>query len=155
VSIVSWLRERAGELAKFGTVGVAGIFVDAGIFNLLRLGPLEAADKVITAKLIASIVATLFAWVAHRWWTFRGRQTRRPGREIVIFALINGSALAIQAIVLAISHHWLGYTSALADNFYAYGIGLPLGTVVRYVGYRSFVFTDASDATTESPEREE
>ncbi|WP_084626462.1 GtrA family protein [Demequina aurantiaca] len=150
VSIGTWVRGRAGELAKFGTVGVAGIFVDAGVFNLLLLGPLAVENKVITAKIIASVVSTIFAWAAHRWWTFNDRRGHRPVRELVIFALVNGAALAAQAGVLAISHYWLGLTGALADNFFAYGIGLPLGTVLRYVGYRAFVFnhdtTSAADA---------
>jgi putative flippase GtrA len=129
-------------LAKFGTVGVAGIFVDAGVFNMLLLGPLAAEDKVITAKIIASVVSTIFAWAAHRWWTFKGRRGHRPVKELVIFAIVNGAALLAQALVLAISHHWLGFDSPLADNFFAYAIGLPLGTVVRYLGYRTLVFTN-------------
>lgn len=151
MSIATWARGRAGELAKFGTVGVAGIVVDAGVFNLLLLGPLSVDNKVITAKIIASLVSTLFAWAAHKWWTFSARRGQRPLKELLIFALVNGAALAAQAIVLAISHYVLGFTSTLADNFFAYAIGLPLGTVIRYVGYRTLVFTDddapAADAT--------
>lgn len=153
VSIGTWVRERAGELAKFGTVGVAGIVVDAGVFNLLLHGPLAANNKVITAKIIASVVSTVFAWAAHRWWTFSGRRSHRPMKELVVFALVNGAALAAQAGVLAISHYVLGFTGTVADNFFAYAIGLPLGTVVRYVGYRTLVFNDvetdaqAADAT--------
>lgn len=145
------MRERAGELAKFGTVGVAGIVVDAGVFNLLLLGPLADADKVITAKIIASVVATLFAWVAHRWWTFRTRRGHRPLKELIIFALVNGAAVGAQALVLAISHHWWGFTGPVADNFFAYGVGLPLGTIMRYLGYRMFVFNDEVDAGPEAP----
>lgn len=144
VSIGTWVRGRAGELAKFGTVGVVGIFVDAGVFNLLLLGPLAASNKVITAKIIASLVSTIFAWAAHRWWTFSGRRSNRPLRELFVFAVVNGAALTAQAAVLAVSHYWLGYTSTLADNFFAYAIGLPLGTVVRYIGYRALVFNDTS-----------
>ncbi|WP_430868520.1 GtrA family protein [Demequina aurantiaca] len=151
VSIGTWVRGRAGELAKFGTVGIAGIVVDAGVFNLLLLGPLSAADKVITAKIIASVASTLFAWAAHRWWTFRGRRGNTPAKELAIFVLVNGAALAAQAGVLAISHYVLGLTGPLADNFFAYAIGLPLGTVVRYVGYRTFVFTANDAPADESP----
>lgn len=150
-----WWRQHAGELARFGTVGVAGIVVDAGVFNLLRLGPLSpdavvagGVDRVVTAKIIATLVAILFAWVSHRVWTFKDRKTGRPARELLVFVVVNAVALGIQAGVLAITHHGLGLTSALADNISAYAIGLPLGTVARYFGYKAFVFTgdDSRDA---------
>ncbi|PKQ25501.1 MAG: GtrA family protein [Actinobacteria bacterium HGW-Actinobacteria-4] len=152
MSIIQWFRDRAQELGKFGTVGVAGVFVDAGTFNLLLLGPLAAESKVITAKVIATGVAIVFAWVSHRLWTFSDRRSLHPVREFLIFGAVNGIALVIQAGVLAISHYVLGFTSPLADNIAAYAVGLPLGTIARYAGYRMFVFTGV---TASEPVREE
>lgn len=140
-------KDRAAELSKFGTVGLAGVFVDAGVFNLLLLGPLAADNKVLTAKIIATTVAIVFAWVSHRLWTFRERRSHHPVREFVLFGAVNGVALLIQAGVLALSHYGLGLTSAVADNIAAYGVGLPLGTLARYAGYRLLVFTGVTDVT--------
>ncbi|MEX0914002.1 MAG: GtrA family protein [Demequina sp.] len=136
---------RAPELSKFGAVGIAGVFVDAGVFNLLLLGPLAADNKVLTAKIIATSVAIVFAWVSHRLWTFADRRVHHPVREFVLFAVVNGVALVIQAGVLAVSHYGLGLTSQVADNIAAYGVGLPLGTIARYAGYRLLVFTGVTD----------
>jgi putative flippase GtrA len=146
VSILQSIRDRAHELGKFGTVGLAGVFVDAGTFNLLLLGPLAAEQKVITAKVIATIVAIIFAWVSHRLWTFSDRRALHPLREFIVFGAVNGFALVIQAGVLAVSHYALGFTSNLADNVAAYAVGLPLGTIARYVGYRMFVFTGVASS---------
>ncbi|WP_062524715.1 GtrA family protein [Demequina rhizosphaerae] len=144
--LLRWVRERAGELARFGLVGVAGIVVNLGVFNLLRLGPLgpdaEFAgddDRVVTAKVIATLVSILFAWVAHREWTYRGRRRHRPARELVLFGLVNAAALAVEAATLFVSHHWWGFTSLLADNV-ASLVGIGLGTITRYIGYALFVF---------------
>ncbi|WP_062317628.1 GtrA family protein [Demequina maris] len=144
--LLRWVRERAGELARFGVVGVAGIVVNLGVFNLLRLGPLSPEaeiagddDRVVTAKIIATLVSILFAWVAHREWTYRGRRRHRPARELVLFGLVNGAALAVEAGTLFASHHWWGFTSLLADNV-ASLVGIGLGTITRYVGYALFVF---------------
>lgn len=144
--IVRWMRAHARELGKFGVVGVAGIVVNLGVFNLLRLGPLSPTaevggetDRVLTAKILATLVSILFAWAAHRSWTFRGRSTRRPLGELLVFGLVNGVAIAAEAGVLAISHYVLDYTSLLADNVAAV-IGIGLGTVLRYVGYTLVVF---------------
>jgi len=146
--VLAWIRSHAGELGRFGVVGVAGVIVNLGVFNLLRLGPLSEdstvlgeQDRVVTAKVIATLVSIVFAWVAHRQWTFRGLRTHRPGRELLIFGLVNLIAIVAEAGVVAISHYVLAFTSLAADNL-ASLIGIGLGTVLRYVGYKVFVFTD-------------
>lgn len=144
--MTGWVRARAGELTRFSVVGVAGVVVNLGVFNLLRLGPLAPdatvagdADRVVTAKIIATLVSILVAWFAHRGWTYRGRRRHRPARELVLFGLVNGAALVVEAAVVYVSHHWWGFTSLWADNV-ASVVGIGLGTVTRYVGYALFVF---------------
>lgn len=146
MSLTTWIKHRAGQLTRFGVVGAAGVFVNLGVFNLLRLGPLgpsgDAAgddNRVVTAKIIATVVSILFAWLAHRGWTFRGLQRHRPTRELVLFGAVNVVALVLEAGVLAISHYGLGFTSALADNVAAL-LGIGMATVVRYTGYSLMVF---------------
>ena len=148
-----WLRRRAPQLARFGAVGVAGVVVNLGVFNLLRLGPLapdaELAgddDRVVTAKIIATLASIAFAWWAHRGWTFRGGRRHRPASEMALFALVNAVALALEAGVVAVSHHGLGLTSLLADNV-ASLIGIGVGTVARYAGYALLVFDADPDKT--------
>jgi putative flippase GtrA len=146
--VLAWIRSHAGELGRFGVVGVAGVIVNLGVFNLLRLGPLSEdstvlgeQDRVVTAKVIATLVSIVFAWVAHRNWTFRGLRTHKPARELLVFGLVNLIAIITEAGVVAISHYVLAFTSLAADNI-ASLIGIGLGTVLRYVGYKVFVFTD-------------
>lgn len=149
--VTAWVRARAGQLSRFAVVGVAGVVVNLGTFNALRLGPLSPdaevagdADRVVTAKVIATLVSIAFAWWAHRGWTFRGGRRHGASREIVLFAVVNGVALGIEAATVAVSHHGLGYTSLLANNV-ASLIGIGLATVARYAGYALFVF-HADDA---------
>lgn len=159
MSAATWTRQRAGQLARFGAVGVAGVVVNLVVFNLLRLGPLapdaEVAgdeDRVVTAKVIATLVSIGFAWAAHRGWTFRGGSRHRPARELVLFGAVNAVALGLEAAVVAISHHGLGYTSLLADNV-ASVIGIGVGTVARYAGYSLFVFEADPGARDAGPPR--
>jgi putative flippase GtrA len=146
--MLAWVRSHAGELGRFGVVGVAGVIVNLAVFNLLRLTVLSedseflgAQDRVITAKVIATLVSILFAWVAHRSWTFRTHKTHRPVRELVVFALVNLVAIVAEAGTLAVSHYVFAFTSLAADNV-ASVIGIGIGTVLRYVGYKVFVFVD-------------
>ena len=62
---------RAFSLSQFAAVGVVALVVDLGLFNLLRFGPGELLDdRPITAKVIATVVATLVSWMGNRHWTF-------------------------------------------------------------------------------------
>lgn len=135
---------RVGELARFGSVGLLAYVVDVGLFNLLRFGPGELlGEKPLTAKVVSVAVATLVAWVGNRYWTFSRQRSRRRGRELGLFVLVNAGGMGIAVGCLAFSHYVLDLTSPLADNVSANVVGLALGTAFRYVMYRRFVFTGA------------
>ena len=125
------------EMIKFGVVGLLAFIIDIGLANLLWHTVLS--DKVTTAKIISGIVATLFAWVGNRQWTFRHRRSRPAHHEVPLFFGVNGVALLISAVTLYVSHYGLGYVSILADNV-ATIIGIGLGTLFRFWAYRKFVF---------------
>lgn len=139
----SGLRRLARELVSFGLVGAVAFIVDTGVFNLLRYaGPRLLEDKPLTAKVIAVSVATLVAWLGHRYWTFHRRRRVAVRRELVLFAVMNVIGLVIALACLAFSHYVLGLTSPLADNVSANGVGLVLSTLFRFVAYRNWVFTE-------------
>jgi len=145
VTVSAALRCRVGlvrELGAFGVVGLTGYAVDVGVFNLLRYAgdPGVLEHKPLTAKVISVVVATLVTYLGNRHWTWRGRPRRRVHREATMFVVVNMVGLAISLVCLAVSHYLLGYTSALADNISANGVGLVLGTSFRFWGYRTHVF---------------
>lgn len=146
-----WLRTRAGFLARFGAVGVAGVVVNLGVFNLLRLGPLSPDatvagndDRVVTAKVIATVVSIVFAWTAHRGWTYKGRRRHHAVLELVLFGAVNVVAISVEAATVALTHHGFGWTSLLADNLSSL-VGIGLGTIARFVGFSLFVFARYDD----------
>lgn len=136
------MRRGVAELARFGTVGAFAYVIDVGTFNLLVHagggGPL--AHKPLTAKVIAALLATLFAYVANRQWTWRYRARRGFVREYGLFLAFNIVALGITIVPLAVSRYVLGLDGALADNIAANIIGVALGTAFRFWSYRRWVF---------------
>ena len=130
------------ELAKFGTIGAISYVIDVSIFNALRFASDEGLlhDKPLTAKAISVAVATTFAYFGNRFWTFKHRARTPFRREYVLFFALNGVAMAIALFCIWISHYVLNYTTPLADNISANVIGLVLGTVFRFWGYRKWVF---------------
>ena len=136
------------EATKFGIVGLTGVALQFVVFNVLRYagpgGNGVLADKPITAQVIAIGAATVITYLGNRYWTYHHRERGNPLRELPIFILLNGIAIAIGAVCLAFSHYVLGLTSPLADNVSGNVIGLGLGTLFRFWSYRKFVFTGAS-----------
>jgi putative flippase GtrA len=142
--IVALVKLLWRELAKFGVVGGIGFFIDTGIFVWLITGPME--DSAVKAKIVATGVATIFSWVANRYWTFRNRRQANVLRELVLFLIMNGIGAGIQAGFVFIAKYLLDITSAGGMVLFGNVIGLGFATVFRFIAYRLWVFSEAVEA---------
>src|SRR5262245_5323221 len=86
----SELARLVREVAKFGVVGVAGIFVNLGVFNLLRHG---TSLQVVRASVLATVVAIAFNYVGFRYFTYRERDRNGRTREIGLFLAFSAVGL--------------------------------------------------------------
>lgn len=129
--------DRLGELLRFAMTGGAAYLADVAVFNLLLLG----ADMAPTwSKILSSVVAIAVAFAGSRWFTWRDRRSDRIGREYALFVLFSVLAAGIQYLCLVVTHHGLGWTSALADNISANVVGMALATAFRFWAFRTYVF---------------
>ena len=129
------------ELLKFGSVGAIAYLVGVGGFNLLVHfpgAPLE--EKPVTASLISGILSVLVAYIGNRFWTWKDRPKHTFQREVTIFFAVNAVGLGFSAASLGISRYVFDLHSALSDNISANIIGVGLGTLFRFFGYRTWVF---------------
>jgi putative flippase GtrA len=131
------------EVLKFGTVGGVAFVIDSGIYLWLLYGPMTGHPT--RAKIIAAFVATIFSWVANRYWTFRHRRQANIVREAVLFAVMNGIGMGIAAACVYVSHWVLGFEDPFSDFIAGSVVGLILGTIFRFFAYRFWVFTDELD----------
>ncbi len=136
------------EVLKFGIVGAIAFVVDVGVMNLLR-NTVMTRTSPRRRRSSRPSVATVFAWIGNRQWTFRHRRNRAAHHEFSLFVLTNGVALAIGAGAIAFSHYVLDRTSLLADNV-ANIVGIGLGTLFRFYAYRKFVFSKDLEGETAS-----
>ena len=130
------------EVAKFGTVGAFAFIVDNGLWWILYHGPLEGSAT--KARIISALVATLFSWVANRFWTFRRRRQANVTREVVLFFIINGVGIIISSGFTWVAQYPLGITDAKWLGF-AGVVGIGVATILRFFAYRFWVFNNELD----------
>lgn len=130
------------EMSAFGVVGAVCFAIDVGVFQFLYT---SAGTGAVTSKLISTLVSTTVAYVGHRYWSFSHRE--RPGvrREYVLFALINGGTLLLGLALVAFVRYPLGQESALVLQV-TNVVSIAIGTAIRFLSYRRWVFPAAASA---------
>lgn len=142
------LPPKYRELAKFMVVGGTSWIIDTALFTLLSHTVLN--NKVITAKAISILIATIFSYIANREWSFSHRGGRERHHEAMLFFLVNGLALLINLVPLALSRYVLGFNTAnytqftvtIVDFIAANIVGTLVGMAFRFWAYRRWVFPD-------------
>ncbi|WP_372696914.1 GtrA family protein [Arthrobacter sp. JSM 101049] len=132
------------EVMKFGVVGGVAFVIDTTIFVWMMNGPMHGSE--VKAKIVAGMVATMFSWVANRYWTFRHRRRASVVRELVLFIIMNGIGLFIAAACVWVTKYWIGLTDPTSLFIAGSVVGLVLGTIFRFFAYRFWVFTEELDA---------
>jgi putative flippase GtrA len=152
VRLVRFLPERfqqiAHEIMKFGLVGVLNTLINLAVFNAL----LVTVDNVgrVKANFVATAVATVFAYLMSRYWTFKHRPSEHStSREFMLFIVFNAIGLGIESTLIGGTVYILGTSTIVAVNI-AKILGLGLGTIFRFWAYRTFVFKPATPAVAES-----
>jgi putative flippase GtrA len=131
------VRQLIREFAKFGVVGVAGLFITNAVYDLLFLhlgvGP-------VTSTTIATIVAMACTYLGNRYWSFRARERTGVVRELVMFAVLNGIGVLIQDAAVAVNYYLLQLGHSKLAGFAALNFGIALATLFRFWSYRRFVW---------------
>ncbi len=137
----SRLRRLAGLGSRFLIVGGLSTLIEIGVFNLLVY---VWGWDVVSAKIVASLVALVNAYFGNREWTFRHRDRRGRINELVLFILTNVACTAIGAGLV-----WLGVELAAGILGRTPGpiavngvnlVSIVIVVALRFVLYHSIVF---------------
>ncbi|MBW4716199.1 GtrA family protein [Saccharothrix obliqua] len=141
------LRHR--ELLKFAVVGGICFVIDTVIFLVLKTTVLH--EKPVTAKVVATLVATIVSYVLNREWSFRTRGGRERHHEAALFFIVNGLAIGLNSLPLGVSRYLLHLqepevsrlVQEVADFTSAQIIGTLVAMAFRWYGYKKWVFPQA------------
>jgi putative flippase GtrA len=139
--LVGVSRHLIKELSAFGVVGAVCFLIDVGMFQLLYA---HVGLGAVTSKFLATSVSMTAAYVGHRYWSFSHRA--RPGlrQEYVRFLAINVVTLLLGLGIVAFVRYGLDQEGALVLQI-ANVASIVLGTLVRYLSYRRWVFPAHDD----------
>jgi putative flippase GtrA len=129
-------RQLIHEFAKFGIIGVVGLIITNVGYALLHshgVGP-------VTSTTIATIIATIVAYIGNRYWSFKHRERTSVPREGLLFFVLNGIGLLIQDAVVAFNSYVLHLEHHKLAEFLALNTGIAIATVFRFWSYRKFVW---------------
>ena len=126
------------EVLKFGTVGGAAFIVNSVTVWVLMMTIMSESHT--KAKVVASIVATIFSWLMNRLWTFRDSRSENWKREAIEFGLVNLLGIFVEAGCVAFSTYVLNLRTPEASFISGTIIGTILGTILRYFLYRFWVY---------------
>ncbi|MFP1629516.1 GtrA family protein [Streptomyces sp. 5K101] len=130
------VRQLAREVAKFGAVGGAGVFVNLGVFNLVRS---TTEIPVVRASIIATLVAICFNYLGFRHFTYRDRDRSGRTRELTLFLAFSGVGLVIEHGILYAATYGFGWNTTLQNNLFKF-LGIGIATLFRFWSYRTWVF---------------
>ncbi|MCZ2817087.1 GtrA family protein [Modestobacter sp. VKM Ac-2984] len=141
-------RARLAELGAFGVVGAVCFVIQVASFQLFYA---HLAVGAVTSNAAATVISMTAAYAGHRYWSFSHRARSGVAREYLLFAAINCVTLLLGLAVVAVVRYPLGQDSTLVLQV-ANVCSIVLGTVIRYLAYRRWVFLAATDAGPDSAE---
>lgn len=138
---------RHHELIKFALVGGTTMVIDMAIFYGLVWTVLE--QKPVVAKIISGVVATIASYILNREWAFKHRGGREMHHEALLFFVISGIGVVLQAAPIFVANnvfssreHLSLTATAILDFFLNYIVGNLLQMAFRFWALRKFAFPD-------------
>ncbi len=144
MKVVVMLRYNQNKnLFKFLIVGFVGLFVDTGLFNLLRLTSLGSG----MAPIVSGFVAMLTTFILNNYWSFTERKIEGLNKKIIgflVYAISSMIPIFVRSQIVHVA------TSAMGDTFLvsntAFFIGIVFGLVWNFTVYSKIIWRKGKNA---------
>ena len=142
LKVVVLLRYQENKsFFKFGAVGVVGLFVDSGLFSILRITSLGSA----TASAMSGLIGMLTTFTLNNIWSFNERKLTGMKKKVVSFVVY-----CVSSYIPIIFRSWLIDFSIIKfgdSAFVAYTsffIGIAVGLIWNYTVYSRLIWKKSS-----------
>ncbi|MBX4204680.1 MAG: GtrA family protein [Candidatus Doudnabacteria bacterium] len=138
--------QLAGQFLRFAVVGLMNTVINFIILNVLTwLTGIEKGGQVIYISAAAFAVATTNSYYMNKHWSFRDPSTNDRGVEFTRFLMVSIVGAAINATVIFLVTTYINPVAGLSAKLWlnlANALGIGLGLIWNFFGYRRFVFKD-------------
>jgi len=118
-------------------VGFVGLFVDGGLFNILRLTPLRSS----LATPVSGFIAMMTTYLLNNYWSFSDRKIDSINKKLVgfiVYVISSTIPILVRSKLVIIA------TSAFGDTFFvsntAFFIGIVFGLVWNFLVYSKIIW---------------
>lgn len=142
LKVVVLLRiQDSKSFFKFLAVGLAGLFVDGGLFNLLRVVVASSS----TSALASGFFGILTTFVLNNYWSFGDRPLEGATDKVKYFVFYLASSLIpilVRSKLIHLANLYFGDTLIISNG--AFLVGLTFGTIWNYAVYSRIIWRKKS-----------
>jgi dolichol-phosphate mannosyltransferase len=131
--------EQTQKFLKFCAVGFAGLFVDSGLFNILRI----IMENSKTASLVSGFIAMMTTFLLNNFWAFKKNRIEGVGKKVsgfIIYVISSYIPIFMRSYLIKFS------VSKLGDTFWvsniAFFVGVVFGLVWNYLVYSKIIWKE-------------
>ncbi len=136
--VVVTLRYNENKnFARFLVVGGIGFIVDAGLFNILRIGILSSRNSALASGFTAMMVTFLL----NNYWSFGERKidgTKKKMLGFVVYIIFSSIPIAVRSRLVGFSVSTFGDTALVSNT--AFLIGIILGLIWNFTVYSKIIW---------------
>ncbi|MBW6442102.1 GtrA family protein, partial [Patescibacteria group bacterium] len=131
--------EDTQKFLKFCAVGFAGLFVDTGLFNFLRL----TIQNSKTSSLISGLIAMITTFLLNNFWSFNKNKIEGTQKKIfgfIIYFVSSYVPIFLRSQLINFSASKFGDTFLVSNT--AFFIGIVFGLIWNFIVYSKIIWKE-------------
>lgn len=122
---------------KFLIVGIIGLSIDTGLFNLLRISLLNSN----TAALASGLTAMIATFLLNNYWSFNERKLEGTGKKLIslaVYIISSSIPIYVRSRIVYFANKLYGDTFVISNL--AFFVGIILGLIWNFTVYSKLIW---------------